>query len=679
MNYYITLFLSFLSIGWLPLWGQGATDPTTFRQQLYNSPNDSSKYLLLAEWYEQLPRHQTDSIIYWATYGANIATKHLNSTWGRTAYRQSQAMIGNTYRRARKFSLAQNTFKQLIAQGKALRDSVLISDGYSDLAYVFFEQEKDDSTIFYDLQALMIRKAIGSPKIGSSYNNLGYDYKISGQLRKGLFYYQQAINYKRENGMEKSLGNSYMNVGNLYQSLGVWDSSLHYLNMALNHQQASEDSVFMAEALHNIGKTHLEAGNTAKAESYLQQAMAMFKALKRDQHPRVVNSYHELARAYLALQKRQKAAALLEQSNTILLRHDKQISYSMRYQLQIQKELAWANKNYEQARLLSKQREALQDSLHQRTLKQKTYQLLTEYEDALKVERIKALEQQQEIDQLKYDNLVRQRLVLGGVLVLLMVVILLLYSINQWRSKVNEELTTLNNTKDTLFSIIAHDLKNPLSAFRSITQSLSDSIFDISRDDLDYFMKQLSTSAHSLLELLQNLLYWSISQSGKLEFAPQELSLAATTQEVVNLLSGSAVVKQLTVESKIEPAVQIWADAKMTTAILRNLVANAIKFTPNQGKITISSQQLEDKIMIQVQDTGTGIAPELIPTLFALKPNQKRTSGKGTGLGLILCKELVEHQGGTIWLEQSNHQGSTFCFTLPTSQPISSHSSFKQD
>lgn len=669
MNYYLTPFLLFLSIWVVPLWGQAPTNPSTFRQQLYDSANDSSKYVLLAKWNEQLPRTQIDSIIYWATYGAELAQKHLNSTWGRAAYRQSQALAGNTYRRAGKFSLAQNTFKQLIAQGKALQDSVLISDGYSDLAYVFFEQEKDDSTIFYDLQALMIRKAIGSPKIGSSYNNLGYDYKISGQLKKGLFYYQQAISYKREQGMEESLGNSYMNVGNLYQSLGVWDSSLHYLHLALNHQQASEDSVFMAEALHNIGKTHFEGGNPIKAESYLQQAMATFKALKREQHPRVVNTYHELARTYLALQKHDKAAYLLEQSNSILIRNDKQVSHKMRYQLKIQTELAWANKDYAQARLVSEQKEALKDSLHQRALKQKTYQLLTDYEDALKVERIKALEQQQEIDQLKYDNLVRQRLVLGGVLVLLIGIIFFLYRINQWRSKVNEELTTLNNTKDTLFSIIAHDLKNPLSAFRSITQSLSDSIFDISRDDLDYFMKQLSTSAHSLLELLQNLLYWSISQSGRLEFAPNELSVAATTQEVVHLLNGSAIVKQLTVEASIDSQVQVWADAKMTTAILRNLLANAIKFTPNQGKITISSQQLDDKIRVQVQDTGTGIAPELVPTLFALKQNQKRTSGKGTGLGLILCKELVEHQGGKIWLEKSNDQGSTFCFTLPISKP----------
>lgn len=653
----------------MPLWGQTPTASPTFRQQLYNSANDSSKYLLLAKRYEQLPHAQIDSIIYWATYGANLAQKHLNSTWGTAAYHRSKSLVGHTYRRIGKFSLAQSTFKQLIAQGKILQDSVLLSDGYSDLAYVFSEQEKDDSTIFYDLQALMIRKAIGSPKIGSSYNNLGYDYKVSGQLQKGLFYYQQAINYKREQGMENRLGNSYMNVGNLYQSLGVWDSSLHYLHLALNHQQALEDSVFMAEALHNIGKTHFEAGNTIKAESYLQQAMATFKALKRDQHPRVVNTYHELARTYLALQKHDKAAYLLEQSNSILISNDKQVSHKMRYQLKIQTALAWANKDYVQARLVSEQKEALKDSLHQRALKQKTYQLLTDYEDALKVERIKALEQQQEIDQLKYDNLVRQRLVLAGLLILLVGVIFLLYRINQWRSKVNEELTTLNNTKDTLFSIIAHDLKNPLSAFRSITQSLSDSIFDISRDDLDYFMKQLSTSAHSLLELLQNLLYWSISQSGKLEFVPNELSLATTTQEVVNLLNGSAIVKQLHVEASIDSNVQVWADAKMTTAILRNLLANAIKFTPNQGKITLSSQQLDDKIMVQVQDTGTGIAPGLIPTLFTLKPNQKRTSGKGTGLGLILCKELVEHQGGEIWLEKSNAQGSTFCFTLPISEP----------
>jgi hypothetical protein len=111
MHYYLTPFLLFLSTWLIPLWGQEPIDQTTFRQQLYNSPNDSSKYLLLAKWYEQLPRSPIDSIIYWATYGVNLSHKHLNSAWGRAAYRQSQSLLGNTYRRAGKFSLAQNTFK----------------------------------------------------------------------------------------------------------------------------------------------------------------------------------------------------------------------------------------------------------------------------------------------------------------------------------------------------------------------------------------------------------------------------------------------------------------------------------------------------------------------------------------------------------------------------------------
>lgn len=648
------------------LWGQQLPDEAQLKAKILQTSNDSMKAELYLQLYQKLPKnHGTDSLIVWAKKGSQFAQQHLHTTWGREAYRVSLATIGHTHRRAGKYRLAQQVFQQLIATSQQIQDSTLLSDGYSDLAYVFSEQEKDDSTIYYDLKALAIRKAIQSPKVGSSYNNLGYDYKVTGQLQKGLYYYQKAIQYKIQEKQEKSLGNSYLNVGNIYQQLEQWDSSLYYYNKALNHQQAATDSLFLAETLHNIGRTHLEAGQSTTANNYLEQAMAIFKAVQMQQHPRVVHTYHELARAKLALQQAKQATALLNQAQSILQANDMAISYGMQYNVKLQEEVAWATNNYEQAQLYAEQKALLTDSLHQRELQQKTYQLLTDYEDQLKVERINALEQQQKIDQLEYEKISHQRLILAGVLLLLIIVIVLLYRINQWKSKVNEELSTLNATKDKLFSIIAHDLKNPLSAFRSITQSLADGVFDISREDLDYFIQQLNTSAHSLLELLQNLLYWSISQSGKLEFQPQALSLQTSSQEVFQLLHNSALLKNISLDNQIPPEQEAWADSKMTKAILRNLVANALKFTPNGGKISISSEVVGQKVKIRVQDTGNGVPAELQEHLFSLKTDQKRTQGAGTGLGLILCKELVEHQGGEIWLEESSATGSSFCFTLP--------------
>ncbi|MGH1337560.1 MAG: ATP-binding protein [Aureispira sp.] len=647
------------------LLGQQQPSTLSLQEQLSSCANDSTRCALLLSLYRQFPRNQSDTIIQLATRGVALGQQHLDKPWGREAYRISKATIGHAYRRVGKFHFARRAFQQLIAQGQTLKDSTLISDGYSDLAYVFSEQEKEDSTILYDLKALAIRKAIGSPKIGSSYNNLGYDYKITGQLKKGLFYYQQAITYKLQEGMEHSLGNTYMNVGNIYQKLEVWDSALYYLDLALHHVQASEDSLFRAEALHNIGKTHLEAGQTTTANHYLEQAMFVFQALQMQEHPRMLMTYQELARAKLALQDYQQATALLAKANILLTSSGRSVSHQMKYQLQIQADLAWASNNYQQARQYTAQKEALLDSLHQRTLQQKTYQLLTDYENELKLERIKSLEQQQQINQLKYKQINRQCLILAGLLLLLVLVIVFLYRVNQWRSKVNEELSTLNASKDKLFSIIAHDLKNPLSAFRSITQSLSDDIFDISREDLDYFIQRLNHSAHHLFDLLQNLLYWSITQSGRLEFQPIALPLQENMQEVIDLLHNNATLKNITIQNNLAPTTIAWADAKMTQAILRNLLANAVKFTPNKGTVQISSAFSGNTVQIAVQDTGKGVPPEIAQHVFSLTTGHQRTTDTGTGLGLVLCKELVEHQGGKIWLEQSSSKGSTFCFTLP--------------
>ncbi len=660
---------------WNPcsVWSQVAP-PNNWRAQLLETSDDSSRAALLLQWYATVPSNQADTLIALTERGSALGKQNLARPWGRQLYQKSIATKGHLYRRAGKFSLAQAAFREIIATGNHLQDSLLISDAYSDLAYVFGEQERDDSATYYDLQALAMRQAIGSPKIGLSYNNLGFDYKIQGDLQKGLYYYFKAVEHKKQAGLENSLGNTYMNIGNIYQTLEVWDSSLYYYELTLDNAQALDDSLFIGEVLHSMGKTYAGAQQPNKADAYLGQAMQLFEQLGRLQHPRVVHSYHEWAKVKITLQELAEAEKLLTTAKTILESNGRSQSYVMRAHLKLQETLAWQQKKYDQMWLYVQQREALTDSLHQRTLDQKKYALLAQYEDELKVARIQTLEQQQQIDQLNYEKLYQQRFLLGAALLLLVLIIAFLYRLNQWRSKLNEELSVLNATKDKLFSIIAHDLKNPLSAFRSITQSLSDSIFDISREELDYFIKRLNTSAHSLFELLQNLLYWSIAQSGRLDFQPQNLSLQLETQEVLTLLQESAQLQQIQLENNIPSSSQAWGDSVMTRTILRNLLANAIKFTPNKGRISVHAIRDNDFTKILVKDTGRGIAPELVAPLFSIKAEHQRTEGSGTGLGLLLCKELVERQGGRIWLEESSPKGSTFCFTLPLTSSTASPS-----
>ena len=232
----------------------------------------------------------------------------------------------------------------------------------------------------------------------------------------------------------------------------------------------------------------------------------------------------------------------------------------------------------------------------------------------------------------------------------------------------NKQLEIANATKDKFFTIIAHDLKNPLSGIKIITQSLSENIGKITQEELLYFMNELNSSSANLFELLQNLLQWARSQTGKLEFKPEEINLYKTFNKNLELLSPIAEKKKISLVNEISDSMSVYADLNMLNTIFRNLISNAIKFTGSNGKIDIIAKKKNGSVQIIVKDSGIGIDKTDISKLFRIDVDTSTigiSEEKGTGLGLILCKELVEKNKGSIWAESEPGKGSAFCFTLP--------------
>ncbi|MGC8803367.1 MAG: sensor histidine kinase, partial [Bacteroidales bacterium] len=163
---------------------------------------------------------------------------------------------------------------------------------------------------------------------------------------------------------------------------------------------------------------------------------------------------------------------------------------------------------------------------------------------------------------------------------------------------------------------------------------------------------------------------WSRAQTGTISFSPAKLQLASLVEETVDLLAGDAERKSIELYHDINPNITVWADESMLLTILRNLISNAIKFTPEKGRIKLSAQLSEEHmVQISVSDTGIGIPSQVIPNLFRIDVtySTKGTSNEsGTGLGLVLCKEFVEKHGGKIWVESKEKEGSTFYFTIPS-------------
>jgi PAS domain S-box-containing protein len=233
----------------------------------------------------------------------------------------------------------------------------------------------------------------------------------------------------------------------------------------------------------------------------------------------------------------------------------------------------------------------------------------------------------------------------------------------------NEQLQLINAEKDKFFSIIAHDLRGPLSAFVDATQILTEEIQNMDLEEIKDITMSMKTSASNIYSLLENLLEWSRLRRGAMDFVPENLNLKKKIEASIDVLSESARKKRIGLTISVPGELEIRADIHMFDTIIRNLISNAIKFTISGGKVIVTANYNGDHyIVVKISDSGIGMAPELRNKLFQIDEKTSRPGTEGetsTGLGLLLCKEFIEKHGGKIWVESSVGQGSTFSFSLP--------------
>ena len=223
--------------------------------------------------------------------------------------------------------------------------------------------------------------------------------------------------------------------------------------------------------------------------------------------------------------------------------------------------------------------------------------------------------------------------------------------------------------RDKFFSIIAHDLRSPFNGFLNMTELMAQGLMGFTEEELTETGKAMHESASNLYKLIENLLDWSRIQKGQIEYDPKEIEIGKIVSESLNAIYQRAAQKGITIKNEVAKDLKIYADEKMISTVLRNLISNAVKFTRRDGEVTIGSG-LTDKgdVVISVKDNGVGIAVNDINKLFRIEEKVKSVGTDGepsTGLGLLLCKEFVEKHNGRIWVESEEGKGSTFYFTLP--------------
>jgi len=234
--------------------------------------------------------------------------------------------------------------------------------------------------------------------------------------------------------------------------------------------------------------------------------------------------------------------------------------------------------------------------------------------------------------------------------------------------KYSQELAEINETKDKFFNIIAHDLKSPFNTILGFSELLVDDYNQMEEEQIKKYLLSIQKSSQHACNLIDNLLLWARTQSGTIDFYPDTIDLNDIVNQNLSLFENVAKTKNITMISKNKQSCFIYADRNMIDTVVRNLVANAIKFTPLNGNIMVEVNETQASVEISVSDTGVGIPEQHIPDLFRME-SKYTTLGtakeKGTGMGLMLCKEFVEKHGGNIWVESQMGKGSVFTFTIP--------------
>ena len=234
----------------------------------------------------------------------------------------------------------------------------------------------------------------------------------------------------------------------------------------------------------------------------------------------------------------------------------------------------------------------------------------------------------------------------------------------------NDKLLQVIHEKDKFFTIIAHDLRNPFIGISSLSQIMVEQLGSLQLDEMEEYAREIHHASTNAFKLLKNLLSWAKSQTGRMDFVPQHLDVQELITETISFIQEAAILKSIEIESQIAEGLSVFADKEMVATVMRNLVSNAVKFTRAGGKVLIRCERSDQHIRISVVDNGIGMTSKMVEEIFRIDVSNGRKGTNGepsSGIGLLLCKEFTERNGGTITVESQPDQGSTFNITLPVS------------
>ena len=575
----------------------------------------------------------------------------------------------------------------------------------------------------YDLQCVKLYSDHkDSVRLARALNDVGTDYRDLGQYHESYFYLTQSYGIARRHRKAPDREDSLVmaialhNIGSVFTELGQFDISLGHLQASARLSAKLRDYEGPPYTNDELGELYRRKKDLDQSEKYLLSALKESKHLKiRVLVPRIQSHL-----ALLYLDKKDFSRSLLyydsvlqQQSNInnrfglaeCELGKGMVMSRSGNFEaaqsfyiksLATAKELNAHNlalncyqelatlyelkREFEKSLHYLKQYDALRDSIFSEATMEKLFQNQVRFETENKDTEIAALSQ----DRARQDFEIKRQELISNILVIVValtaILLFTVYRSSRRRKRINGllldhqeeikkrsiELEQLNQVKDKFFSIISHDLRSPMNALAGTLDLLEQK--HITQAEFADLSKNLRSQFNHTRTLINNLLNWTLLQMDKLTIQPEKVYVRSKVEESFAALS-NLYPKNILMENRVGEKVTAFADPNILNLVLRNIILNAIKFTENGGHIWVSVEEKGQEIIVSVSDNGIGIQPEARDVIFE-KMSGFSTRGtaneKGTGLGLILCKEFIEKNGGKIWLESEMGKGTTFYFTLPT-------------
>ncbi len=549
------------------------------------------------------------------------------------------------------FNLAEQKYNSFVANKEVINERPLKVAAvlYTDLGLLYDDMDYFKDALTYFNKSLEIANQLSDDvRLAGTYINIANVYNEETEyndVQKALNYYRKGQAICERIDHRRYLANVYGNLLNIFTELNQLDSADYYY----------KKSLVIINDIHNdysFAVVHLGYANLLeKKGKYQQQIQVLEKGYKAS----TKNSYNKLSSNYAL-----KLAMVYKQLNQPAKAYD----------------YLWTHLE-------------LQDSLYDQSINDKLMQLRISSLQEQKISEINLITKEKELLAAQKDTsfIINISLSLGALF--FMLAAFFLYRANKQKSiysseleikndkldiaihnlsKYQMELEQTNQSKDKFFSIIAHDLRNPLSSFITVTEFLNNDFDTLDNVEKKEFINDMLNSSKLLFGLLENLLYWSRSQMGVIEFNPMPLDVNYLANQSVELLQMQANNKNITISTEITDNLLLEADANMLMTVIRNIISNAIKFTPKDGKILVSTGSFEKYVYIRVKDSGVGISEEKIKQLFEpsnFESNPGTNNEKGTGLGLVLCNEFIQKHKGRIDVISTVKEGSVFTILIP--------------